>query len=224
MKQENTEPTELVDNEIALENIKIQNSIATLSEEKSSEEKSSEEKSSEEKSSEPEEVKIDMATLGELVDKKSTKLAEYQKLNDELLKKSYPVGLDSDKLERLKEFYLHSAKWKYNQALGIVEVMKAVDKLILNLRTSSKTDIRFKGLTVQAICYHLSEFESVGYAAANDFLENLYKPFNEALKLVNSDANAFQKLAQDIEGLDLYIAAAQQGISVEKTPDGVISQ
>lgn len=165
-------------------------------------------------STEPKEVKIDLATLGELVEKKTAKLAEYEKLNGEILKKSYPVDLDNDKLLRLKAHYIHNVKWKYNQALGVVEVMKAIDKL---LAAKVPTEFRFKGLTVQAICYHLSEYESVGYATAIDFLENLYKPFNETLKLVNSDANAIQKVAQDIEGLDLYISAAQQGISVEKT-------
>lgn len=172
-------------------------------------------------SSEPKEIKIDMVTLEELVKEKSAKLEEYKTKNEELLKKSYPVDFDDDKLSRLKEFYLHSAKWKYNQALGIVEVVKAIDKLITKnstLLSSQTKEFRFKGLTVQAICYHLSEYESVGYASANDFLENLYKPFNETLKLVNSDANAIQKLGQDIDGLDLKITAVQQGINVEKSP------
>lgn len=137
--------------------------------------------------------------------------ALHEKLNEELMKKAYLIDLNASKLDRLKEFYAHEVKWEWNQSIGVVEVMKSLEKVDIEKPL-------FKGLTIQAICFHLSKHTGTGHAAALDFLENLLKPFNDGLRAVNVDTDAIKKVAEKVQYLKMQIAASEQGLVVEKTP------
>ena len=149
----------------------------------------------------PIETKIDK----DLVDRLTKEL---DSLNEELKTKVYPIKLESTEfnlLSQLIDFIDNKAPWKNMEALGIIEVSKALkEQQIAGLKSGN---IYLASLPIQAISFFLSKTESTGVEAAKNHIA-MVKPFDDALKLIKQDNDKQNQLNSEL-------AAAENGIQIE---------
>jgi hypothetical protein len=147
-----------------------------------------------------------------LVDKKT---ADLEALKKDSKGKVYPIKLDSNGIDgdamliAMITFIENEAQWKNMEALGIIEVSKALRKCQATGLKSG--NIYLESLPIQAISFFLSKVENTGLQKAERHI-NMQKPFDEALRMIKQDTD---KLNQ----AETELAAAENGISIEPTPE-----
>lgn len=145
---------------------------------------------------------IDQALVDSLTKEHETLLAS-------LKNKVYPIKLESDQtLTRLIYFIENEASWKNMEALGIIEVSKALkEQQGEGIRSGN---IFLASLPIQAISFFLSKVETQGITAAENHIK-LVKPIDDALRLIKQDNDSQN-------ALESKLAAAENGINIESTP------
>jgi len=142
-----------------------------------------------------------------LVDKLTKELEEF---NESLKNKVYPVKLETDGvLWGLIDFIENQASWKNMEALGIIEVSKALkEQKLTGLKSGN---IYLASLPIQAISFFLAKVEDKGIINAEKHIKFI-KPVDEALRLIKQDNDT-------LNAMDSKLSAAEHGIEVEKTPE-----
>ena len=127
---------------------------------------------------------------------------EVNDLKEKNAKKVYAVKLSADLLTTLIDFIQNDAEWTQTEALGIIEIHKT----LLQAKKAGVKDntVFLNALPLEATHYFLSKRKGKGLKEAETFI-SLYKPFTNALEEIKKDA-------EEIQGLEKELAAAQQGI------------
>lgn len=124
--------------------------------------------------------------------------------------KLYAIKASTESLAYTKNFMESESKFKGLDALGVIEVTKALDKKPI------KDGVFFlKGLEVQALCYFMEKYEGQGRKNAVDYIE-AYKPVAEALQLVKKDNDQFNDFTNKIAVLEESLTL---GISIAPEPE-----
>jgi hypothetical protein len=155
--------------------------------------------------------KLELVSKETLMDYVEKAKSLYEKKNEDLSKNVYETKLTKEGHEMLLDYFNHKVNWEWSQAIGIIEIVKALKAI------QSFDNVLFKGLTIQAICYHLSKYKGIGIGEAVPYVELLLNPFNDALQLVNTDTEFIKKLGENLGFLDMQLGAINQGLEVEKT-------
>lgn len=131
-------------------------------------------------------------------------LKELNELQDELDNKKYLVDGGKKIADEIKLFITKKAKWKFTEALGIIEVIKALDKFINDHKSK---DFMIGPLELEAIYYFLSKHEDVGLDTAEPFVK-LLKAINLAKSRKDADNKKFEEL-------QFRISSLQHGVDPE---------
>lgn len=143
----------------------------------------------------------------ELVDKLTK---EIESMQVELKDKVYPVKLETTEiLTALIDFIDNGATWKNMEALGIIEVSKALHAE--KTKGLKSGNIFLASLPIQAISFFLSKVEDKGIQRAERHIK-FVKPIDEALKLIKQDNDK-------INQLESQLSAAENGINIEQKPE-----
>lgn len=135
---------------------------------------------------------------------------ELDALNADVKNKVYPIKLDDEtSLLALIDFIDNGATWKNMEALGIIEVSKALHAE--KSKGLKSGNIFLQSLPIQALSFFLSKVEDKGVQRAERHIK-FVKPLDEALKLIKQDTDK-------VNALETKLAAAENGIEVEKTPE-----
>lgn len=147
--------------------------------------------------------KVDQARVDSLTKEHEALLASFKN-------KVYPVKLETDGvLAALIDFIENHATWKNMEALGIIEVSKALKEC--KSAGLNSGNIFLASLPIQAISFFLSKVEDAGLTKAERHIK-LVKPIDDALRLIKQDNDAQN-------ALESKLAAAENGISIESTPE-----
>lgn len=132
-------------------------------------------------------------------------LKRLEEAKQKIREKVYAVQFESmDQVNEFHNFMTNDAEWKEKEALGVVEICKILDKL---KKEGIKDNILYlNALPLEASHYFISKRSGTGLEEAKKFL-SLVKPLEVALEIAKSDA-------QEIQGFERELAAAQQGIGL----------
>lgn len=129
--------------------------------------------------------------------------SEINTLKKELSEKVYAIKFQSESgLADLKDFMFNHAEWTNNEALGVIEVCKILEKIEIE----KENTIFIESMPLQAIHYFLSKQKGTGLITADRFI-SVFKPVSVALESTKKDN-------EKIAFLEKSLAAAQQGIEV----------
>lgn len=135
---------------------------------------------------------------------------ELDVIKTDMKNKVYPIKLEDEiSLSALIDFIDNGATWKNMEALGIIEVSKALHAE--KSKGLKSGNIFLQSLPVQALSFFLSKVEDKGVQRAERHIK-FVKPLDEALKLIKQDTDK-------VNMLETKLAAAIHGIEVEKTPE-----
>jgi len=135
---------------------------------------------------------------------------ELDALNADMKNKVYPIKLEDEiSLIALIDFIDNGATWKNMEALGIIEVSKALH--VEKAKGLKSGNIFLQSLPIQALSFFLSKVEDKGLQRAERHIK-FVKPLDEALKLIKQDTDK-------VNSLESKLAAAENGIEIEKTPE-----
>ena len=116
--------------------------------------------------------------------------------------KEYLVKMDARLLEFYENFMNFQAPWKGKEALGVLEVLKKIDKI--KSAGISDNAVYLSNLHIEATHYFLGKYEGKGSTLVSDYV-NLYKNIENTLQLVGEDN-------RKVKDLEKELIAAQQGI------------
>jgi hypothetical protein len=116
---------------------------------------------------------------------------------------------DKNLLDKYIAFVEESAEWEGMQSLGIVELSS-------QLKDAKDEPLKdgnmfLKSLAVQALNFFVNKMKGKGLAAAQYYLD-MIRPVNEAMKQIKADTD-------HINGLEMKLAAAENGIAMAPTEE-----
>ena len=127
--------------------------------------------------------------------------AKLNALRDEVSGKKYPVNGGVKTAVALQEFVNSQAKWKFTEALGIMEASRVLKEEVSQLRKKEKEDLSLNAVTIEAIYYFLTKEEGAGLNTATNFVMNLLRPISEALNASKSDRDSINQMERDLGSL-----------------------
>lgn len=122
---------------------------------------------------------------------------ERDKFQDELDSKEYLIDGGESMAKELLKFVRQDAKWKFTEALGIIEIVKTLEKIT----SGNKKEFMIGPLELEAIYYFLSKHEGTGYQSAKRCVDFL-KAINPAKSRKDSDGKKFEELNFKITSLE----------------------
>jgi len=129
---------------------------------------------------------------------------EIEGKREELRTKVYAVSMDSNLFSEYSKFIREKAEWNSTEALGIVEINKAISRVEKD--GIKDNTVYLNSLTLEASHYFISKTKGSGLEDAQDFIK-IYKPIDIALNDVKDDS-------LKIRDLEKELTAAQQGLDL----------
>jgi len=123
---------------------------------------------------------------------------------EELRTKLYAVSMNSETFEQYADFIRNNSEWNSTEALGIIEINKALARI--EKEGIKDNMIYLNSLTLEASHYFVSKSKGRGIGDAQNFIK-IYKPLDIALGDVKNDS-------MEIRDLEKELAAAQQGLTL----------
>ncbi len=123
---------------------------------------------------------------------------------EELRNKLYAVSMNKEVYEHYANFIRNNSEWNSTEALGIVEINKALSRIEKDGIKDNM--IYLNSLTLEASHYFVSKSKGKGLEDAQNFIK-IYKPLDIALGDVKKDS-------MEIRDLEKELAAAQQGLTL----------
>lgn len=117
---------------------------------------------------------------------------EVESRNREISEKYYLVEGGAAIGERFIKFLTKEAKWKFTEAVGVIEATKEVMAATAIAKTSK--DLLLQVLPLEALWFFINKMEGVGLPEAQYFVDNLLKPVAETLGQVKFDREAVNEL------------------------------
>jgi hypothetical protein len=127
--------------------------------------------------------------------------AKLTALRNDVSEKKYPVSGGITTAIALEKFVKTQAKWKFSEALGIMEASRVLKEEISALRDKKKEELELNAITVEAIYYFLTKEEGSGLESAKYFVMNLLRPISEALNASKSDRDTINQMERDLGSL-----------------------
>jgi signal transduction histidine kinase len=143
------------------------------------------------------EVRVDEEKVSRIQESLDTK-------REELRTKLYAVSMNSETFEQYADFIRNNSEWNSTEALGIIEINKALSRI--EKEGIKDNMIYLNSLTLEASHYFVSKSKGRGIGDAQNFIK-IYKPLDIALGDVKNDS-------MEIRDLEKELAAAQQGLTL----------
>lgn len=134
---------------------------------------------------------------------------EVETRNKEISQKFYLVEGGAAIGERLIKFLTKEAKWKFTEAIGVVEATKELFAATAKAKTDK--DLMLQVLPLEALWFFINKVEGVGLPEAQYYNDNLLKPIAEALGQVKADRDSVNQLM-------MRQGALEAGADFEKEP------
>lgn len=138
---------------------------------------------------------------------------DLEDLKKEIEKKKYLVDLKKEDISKLRSFIMKDAKWKFTEALGIIEVNKALDE-------ASKAGKLFtSSLAIEAIYYYMSKVEGKGMTTdsnSKDALQNL-EDYIRVLKAITGCIEKIKLDTEKVRNAEFIVAARREGIDPDSS-------
>lgn len=131
--------------------------------------------------------------------------------NKELETKKYLIEGGSLAAQKVQEFLTNDAKWKFSEALGIVESVRQVEEAYAQIKAGKTKELMVPSLALEAIYYFLTKVEGSGLGEAENYLAIL-KPISDALGRSKKDREEVDQLVRDRATLE---SAIDNGADVE---------
>jgi len=131
--------------------------------------------------------------------------------NKELETKKYLIEGGTLAAQKIQEFLTNDAKWKFSEALGIMESTKQVDEALAQIKAGKTKELLVPALALEAIYYFLTKVEGTGLGSATNYIDIL-KPISDALGRSKKDREEVDQLVRDRGTLE---AAIDNGADVE---------
>lgn len=122
---------------------------------------------------------------------------EFESIQQELETKKYLIDGGNDMAIKFRHFMANDSKWKFTEALGVVEVIKFLDTFI---KDTKHKDLMIGPLELEALYYFMSKTESVGLDAAQNFYI-LIKAINPAKSRRDADMRKYEEIKFRIDSL-----------------------
>jgi hypothetical protein len=129
---------------------------------------------------------------------------EIAEKREELRTKVYAVSMDEKLFSEYANFIREKAEWNATEALGIIEISKAISRVEKD--GIKDNTLYLNSLTLEASHYFISKCKGCGLEDAKNFIK-IYKPIDIALNDVKEDS-------LKIRDLEKQLTAAQQGLEL----------
>lgn len=120
-----------------------------------------------------------------------------EKKEVELEGKKYLIPGGKEVATLIKNFICEDAKWKFTEALGIIEVNKIIQEFL----TSGKKDFMIPPVALEATYYFLSKHEGKGLAEA-ETCTSLLKAINQAKARADEDKKEYEEMQFRLQSLE----------------------
>lgn len=129
----------------------------------------------------------------------------------ELQNKKYILEGKAEFAAQLLDFVKFEAKWKFSEALGVLESVKQLEEAIKSLRSKKTTELMLPSLVIEAVYYFLTKVEGTGIVQAQKYVDML-KPISDALGRSKQDRTDLDQLIRDQGSIE---SAIESGASLE---------
>jgi len=117
---------------------------------------------------------------------------EIDNRNRELETKLYIVEGGAAAGEAFIKFATKEAKWKFTEAIGIVEMLKEIEVAVANAKDGKQLFLRI--LPLEALWFFINKVEGIGLEDAKYYSDMLLKPVGDALARVKTDRESINEL------------------------------
>lgn len=117
---------------------------------------------------------------------------------DELENKKYLIHGGKDIAKAIKQFVVKSAKWKFTECLGIVEINKQMHEFI---NDPEAKELMVQPLVLEAFYYFLAKHEGIGHPEAEKFI-TLLKSINQAKSRADQDKKELEEMRFRLQSLE----------------------
>lgn len=131
----------------------------------------------------------------EIIEKLKETIKEKEK---ELETKKYLIPGGKEVAENIKIFITESAKWKFTESIGIIEVNKVLTEFINDLK---KKELMIPPVVLEATYYFLSKHDGTGLEEAEKFTK-LLKAINQAKSRADNDKKEFEEMTFRLQSLE----------------------
>lgn len=129
----------------------------------------------------------------------------------ELQNKKYIIEGKAEFAAALLDFVKVEAKWKFSEALGVLESVKQLEDASKSLRSKKTTELMLPSLVIEAVYYFLTKVEGAGLVQAQKYVDML-KPITEALGRSKQDRTDLDQLIRDQGSIE---SAIESGVNLE---------
>jgi hypothetical protein len=123
-----------------------------------------------------------------------SKLENFEK---ELEGKTYLVEGKTEIAEKLSDFIINEAEWKFSECLGVIQVEKDLQTCIKDLSSGKRKELMLSVVAIEAVYYFLSKQMGKGLESARKYME-LLKPVSDSLSRAKQDKDKKDQLVRDI--------------------------
>jgi hypothetical protein len=122
-------------------------------------------------------------------------------LDTELENKLYLVEGKQEIAEKLKNFIINEAEWKFSESIGIIQTEEDLSKCIKDLSSGKRKELMLSNLAIEAIYYFLTKVTGKGIETSKTYLE-LLKPISDSLSRAKADKEKKDQLVKDIGSVE----------------------
>ena len=126
---------------------------------------------------------------------------EINQRNREIAEKFYVVEGSDRVAKAVLKFMTEEAKWKFTEAIGVVECIKEIEKALD--KTKGGKEFFLQVLPLEAIWFFINKVEGTGLESAVYYQDNLLKPIGDALGRVKADRDADNQMTMDLGSLEV---------------------
>ena len=117
---------------------------------------------------------------------------EIEERNKEISTKFYVVEGGAATGKSLLEFMSKEAKWKFTEAIGVVECIRELNDAVK--KAESGKELFLQVLPIEAIWFFINKVEDVGVEKASHYVNHLLKPVAEAMGRIKVDRDKVNEL------------------------------
>ena len=131
-----------------------------------------------------------------------------KELFEEYTSKTYSVDLSLNDLKILYNFISIDAPWTFRECLGIVEVLKELDRCI------TAGAFVTTGVALEAVFYYLSKVEGKGQTPKTESIKSV----SDYIRIIKTVTTALEKVKVDSEVIkkaEFIMTAKREGIALE---------
>jgi hypothetical protein len=123
---------------------------------------------------------------------------EIKAKEEELETKKYLIPGGKQVAKNFKQFIAKNAKWRFTEAIGVVEVNRILIEFIEN---PAETELMIPAVALEAMYYFMARHEGTGLVEAKEFTD-LIKAINSAKGRSEQDRKEFEEMTFRLQSLE----------------------